>query len=69
MTSIPEAICRIYGKYFKRHYLRNKNFFPIFYCISEMCMKFKAFSKKKDEYPSPIISEIIDGERRGYLNV
>ena len=47
MTSIPAAICRIYGKYFKRHYLRKKNFFPIFYCISEMCMKFKAFSKKK----------------------
>ena len=25
--------------------------------------------KKKDEYPSLIISEIIDGETRGYLNV
>ena len=25
--------------------------------------------KKKDEYPSVIISEIIDPERRGYLNV
>ena len=34
-----------------------------------MCMKFRAFSKKKDEYPSVIISEIIDAERRGYLNV
>ena len=33
-----------------------------------MCMKFSAFSKK-DEYPSLIISEIIDAERRGYLNV
>ena len=33
-----------------------------------MCMKFKAFSKK-DEYPSHIISEIIDAERRCYLNV
>ena len=33
-----------------------------------MCMKFRAFSKK-DEYPSLIISEIIDAERRGYLNV
>ena len=29
-----------------------------------MCMKFSAFSKK-DEYPSLIISEIIDAERRG----
>ena len=33
-----------------------------------MCMKFEAFSKK-DECPSVIISEIIDVERRGYLNV
>ena len=45
-----------------------KDFFWIFYCISEMCIKFRAFSKK-DEYSSLIISEIIDAERRGYLNV
>ena len=34
-----------------------------------MCIKFREFSKKKDEYPSIIISEIIDAKRRGYLNV
>ena len=45
-----------------------KDFFWIFYCISEICIKFTAFPKK-DEYSSLIISEIIDGERRGYLNV
>ena len=28
-----------------------------------MCMKFRAFPKKKDGYPSLIISEIIDAER------
>ena len=33
-----------------------------------MWIKFRAFSKK-DEYPSLNISEIIDTERRGYLNV
>ena len=33
-----------------------------------MCMKFGAFPKKKDEYPSLIISEIIDHKRSGYLN-
>ena len=33
-----------------------------------MCMKIRAFSKK-DEYPGLIISEIIEAERRGYLNV
>ena len=32
-----------------------------------MCMKFRAFLKKH-EYPSLIISPIIDAERRGYLN-
>ena len=45
-----------------------KDFVWIFYWISEMCMKFRAFSKK-DEFSSLIISEIIDAERRGYLNV
>ena len=34
-----------------------------------MCMKFRAFSKKKHEYPSLIISEIIYAEIRAYLNV
>ena len=34
-----------------------------------MCIKFRAFSKKKDEYASLIISEIIDADRRGYLNI
>ena len=47
---------------------QTKDFFSIFYCISEMWMKSRAFSKKND-CPSLIISEIIDAERRGYLNV
>ena len=34
-----------------------------------MCIIFGGFAKKKDEYPSLIISEILDSERRGYLNV
>ena len=33
-----------------------------------MCMKFREFPEK-DEYSSLIIYEIIDAERRGYLNV
>ena len=33
-----------------------------------MCMKFRAFSKK-DGYPTLMISEIIEAEKRGYLNV
>ena len=34
-----------------------------------MCMQFRTFWKKKDEYPSLIISEIMDCERGGDLNV
>ena len=34
-----------------------------------MCLKFRAFSEKNDEYPSLIISNIIDAERSGYLHV
>ena len=34
-----------------------------------MCMKFKTFWQKKNEYPSLTISEIMDFERGGYLNV
>ena len=34
-----------------------------------MCMNYRAFSKKKDQYPSLIIPEIIDAERRGDLNI
>ena len=40
----------------------------MFYCISEMWMKFRTF-EKKDEYPSLIFLEIMDCERGGYLNV
>ena len=34
-----------------------------------MCMKFRAFSKKKHEYPSLIFPEITFAERRVYLIV
>ena len=34
-----------------------------------MCEKFRTFWKKKNEYPTLTISEIMDFERGGYLNV
>ena len=34
-----------------------------------MCMKFKTFWKKKEEYPSLIINEIIAPEKEIYLSV
>ena len=65
MTSIPVAISRVYGNNFKRHYLRNKrpflDFLLHFWNVHEIWSIFK----KKYEYPSLIISEIIDAERRG----
>ena len=48
--------------------LKQKIFSGFFYCISEMCWNLEHF-QKKDEFSSLIISEIIDAERRGYLNV
>ena len=47
MTSIPVAVCWFSDKYFKGLFLKNKCFFSIFDSISEMCMKFKTFWKKK----------------------
>ena len=69
MASIPAAISRIYRNNFKRHYLRNKRLFLDFLLHFWNVHEIKSIFKKKDEYPSLIISEIIDAERRGYLNV
>ena len=74
MTSIPVAICKIYGKNFKCHYLTNKRshkqktFSGFFIAFLKCAWNLEHF-QKKDEYPSLIISEIIDAETRGYLNV
>ena len=65
MTSTPAPIFRIFGNNFKRHYLTLSGFFIAFLKYSWNLEHFQ----KKDDYPSLIISEIIDAERRGYLNV
>ena len=69
MTSILAAICRISHNNFKRHYLRNKRLFLDFLLHFWNVHEILSIFKKKDEYSSLIISEIIDAERRGYLNV
>ena len=69
MTSIPAPIWRIYRNKFKRHYLLNQKFFSEFFIAFLKCAWNLEHFQKKDEYPSLIISEIIDAERRGYLNV
>ena len=68
MTTIPEAICRVSHNNFKRHYLKKKDFFWFFIAFLKCAWNLENFPKK-DEYPSLIISEIIDTEKRGYLNV
>ena len=69
MTSVPAAICRINRNNFKRHYLKKKKTFSWFLIEFLKCEWNLEYSRKKDEYPSLIISEIIDAGRRGYLNV
>ena len=62
-------MCTISRNKFKRHYLKNKrlfvNFLLHFWNVHAIWEHFE----KKDEYPSLIISEIMDCERGGYLNV
>ena len=47
---------------------KQKTFSQFFIAFLKCVWKLEHF-QKKDEYPSLIISEIIDAERRGYLNV
>ena len=47
---------------------KQKNFSGFFIAFLKCAWNLEHFSKN-NEYPSLIISEIIDAERRGYLNV
>ena len=47
---------------------KKKSFSWFFIAFLKWALKLEHF-QKKDEYPSLIISEIIDAETRGYLNV
>ena len=47
---------------------KQKSFSQFFIAFLKFAWNLEHF-QKKDEYPSLIISEIIDAERRGYLNV
>ena len=47
---------------------KQKIFSRFFIAYLECASNLKNF-EKKDEYPSPVISEIIDSETVGYLNV
>ena len=47
---------------------KQKTFWGVFIAFLKYAWKLEHF-EKKDEYPSLIISEIMDCERGGYLNV
>ena len=47
---------------------KQKTFYEFFIALLKCAWKLEHF-QKKDEYPSLIISEIIEAERHGYLNV
>ena len=48
---------------------QKQNIFSGFFIAFLKCAWNVEHFQKKDDYPSLIISEIIDAERRGYLNV
>ena len=66
-------------KYFRRNMLnftqqleallsqKQKTFFGLFFAFLKYALKLEDF-EKKDEYPSLVISKVIDSERGGYLN-
>ena len=47
---------------------KQKTFSRIFITFLKCALSLEHF-QKKDQYPSLIISDIIDAEKRGYLNV
>ena len=48
---------------------QKQNIFSGFFIAFLECARNLEHFQKKDEYPSLILSEIIEAERRGYLNV
>ena len=62
-------MCTISRNKFKRHYLKNKRVVVAFFIGFLKCAWNLEHFEEKDEYPSLIISEIMDCESGGYLNV
>ena len=62
-------MCTISRKKYKPHYLKNERLFVDFFiAFLKFACNLEHF-EKKDEYPGLTISEIMDCERGGYLNV
>ena len=48
---------------------QTENLFSIFYCVSEIYVKFLEYFERKDQSQSLSITEIINFETSSYLNV
>ena len=69
MTSIPVGTCWFSSNNLKHHYLKKqKTFSGLFLAFLKCALNLEHF-EEKDELSSLIISEVIDSERGGYLNV
>ena len=62
-------MCTMSRNNFKLHYLKKKRLFVDFFIAFLKCACNLEHFEKEDEYPSLIISEIMDCERGRYLNV
>ena len=60
---------RNFPEQFQTPLSRKQKTFSEFFIAFLKCAWNLEYFQKKDEYPSLIIFEIIDAERRGYLNV
>ena len=69
MTSVPVAKCTFSNKKFKGLYLKKEKLFVDFLLHFWYVHEIYNILKKKEEYPSLIITEIIASERDIYLSV
>ena len=69
MTGISVAICRNFPQQFQTTISQKQKIFSQFFIAYLECASNLEHFEKKDEHPSPVISEIIDSERVVYLNV
>ena len=69
MISIPVAIPRISVYKFKRHYLKKKKLFSIFFIAFPKCSWNVEHFETKDEYNTLKITKVIEPDRCSYLNV
>ena len=69
MTGISRCNMQNFPKQLQTPISQKQKMFSRFFIPYLECASNLEHFEKKDEHPSPVISEIIDSERVGYLNV